>query len=302
MTNDGKAKIDVAAFKAGLIDRYVKFADKNDCTPVVKHRTYSSDYPQKTFDKKEEIEKLVSTPEYKAERDKFFETYNSRASERGMYCETGRVDTRPFHYVAEQFPPCSGNVSGLFKDNEWATSTLDAKVGTEATNEVTQCIQDRIAKGAKIHHIAVIASASALNNTGAAAKKFCKKGFLGLSQARAETARDKILPGLFSQAGQSSYDQSKVILNYNGGNGDGTSGPCPYRIGADGKEVLKDEFKTPEGKKELDNSKYVTVQVTFDSYQKAVNNNKEHYSGKHYCRQIYFECAPIQASAPSAKQ
>jgi hypothetical protein len=301
-TDEGKADLDLPKFKEKMVENYVDFAKKNDCTPLVKHRYVTTHYPQKNFNTEKEIKDLIATPTYAAERDQFFKDYNAKSYDRGTYCEKSRVNTQGFHYVSEEFPPCAGNVSGLFKDNQWTSSTLDQKVGTAATDEVTACIQDRISKGAKIHHIAVVSSASSLNNTGEAAKKFCKKGFLALSQARAESARDKILPALFSKAGQANTDyQSKVVLNFNGSNGDGTSGPCPYTI-KNGVEVMKDEYKTPAGKKELDDSKYVQVQVTFEKQTKSVNDNKAHYAGQYYCRSIYFECAPVQASAPVNKQ
>ncbi len=294
ISNQGKADIDIPKFKETMVEKYVNFAKKNDCNPVVKHRDTTTYFPSKIFNSEKEIKDIIASPTYAAEKDAHFKSLNEKFYDRGTYCEKGQVNTRGFYYVAEEFPPCAGNVSGLFKDNQWTTSTLDQKVGTEATDEVTSCIRDRISKGAKIHHVSVLSSASSLNNTGEASKKFCKKGFLALSKARAESARDKILPGLFAQAGQSeAVYQSKVDLSFNGTNGDGTSGPCPYTI-KDGKEVLKDEFKTAEGKKDLDDSKYVKVQVTFESHSKPVNDNKTHYAGQYYCRNIYLECAPVR--------
>jgi hypothetical protein len=260
--------------------------------PVIKHGNTSSRFPEKDFNSEKEIKNMIASPQYTAEKDAFFKSENEKVYDSGVYCEKGSANTDGFNYEAEVFPPCAGNVSGLFKDNQWTTSTLDQKVGTEATDEVTSCIRDRMAKGAKINHVSIFSSASSLNNTGEAAKKFCKKGFLALSQARAESARDKILPGLFAQAGQaeSSY-QSKVVLKYNGSNGNGTSGLCPYTI-KEGKEVLKDVFKTAEGKKELDSSKYVTVQVTFEDQTNPVVDTKLHYAAKYFCRSISLECPP----------
>lgn len=296
-TNDGKATVSKEDVKNSIIEEFVKFSQKNDCSPIIKHQNTSRKFPQQDFDKEEDLKKAMRAPNYQEEKDKFFRDLNSRALERGTYCESGYADTRPFHYVAQKFPPCSGSVSGLYKDNVWSSSSLDSNLASQATSDLSACIKDAVARGAKIHHISVVSSASALNNTGAAAKKFCKKGFLQLSQARAEAARDKILPQLFSSSGMNpEIYQPKIILNYDGSNGDGTSGPCPYVL-KDGVEVLKPEFKTADGKKALDDAKYVNLQVTFEAQTQAVSDNKTHYGASYACRHIRFECAPIQASA-----
>lgn len=296
-TNDGKATVSKEDVKQSIIEEYVKFSQKNDCNPIIKHQNTSRKYPPQDFDKEEDLKKAMRAPNYQEEKDKFFRDLNSRALERGTYCESEYADTRPFHYVAQKFPPCSGSVSGLYKDNVWSSSSLDSNLASQATSELSACIKDAVSRGAKIHHISVVSSASALNNTGPAAKKFCKKGFLQLSQARAEAARDKILPQLFSSSGMNPETyQSKIILNYDGSNGDGTSGPCPYVL-KNGVETLKPEFKTTEGKKALDDAKYVNLQVTFEAQTQAVSDNKKHYGASYACRNIRFECAPIQASA-----
>lgn len=295
-TNDGKATVTNEDLKKSIIDEYVKFSQKNDCNPIIKHQNTSRKFPQKDFDKESDLRAAMNAPNYQEEKDKFFRELNTRALERGTYCESGYADTRPFHYVAQEFPPCSGSVSGLYKDNVWSSSSLDSNLASKATTELSACIKDAVARGAKIHHISVVSSASALNNTGAAAKKFCKKGFLELSKARAEAAKEKVLPQLFSSSGLNAESyQSKIIVNYDGSNGDGTSGPCPY-VMKNGVEVLKPEFKTADGKKALDDAKFVNLQVTFEAQTKGVKDNQTHYGASYACRHIRFECAPIQAS------
>lgn len=296
-TNDGKASVKHEDVKNSLIEEYVKFSQKHDCNPIIKHQYVTHRYPNKDFDSEEELQRVMKAPGYEAEKEKYFADQNAKSLSRGTYCESGYANTRPFHYVSVDFPPCAGSVSGLYKDNVWSSSSLDGKLAGEATSELSACIKDAVAKGAKIHHISVVSSASALNNTGAAAKNFCKKGFLGLSKARAEAAKEKVLPQLFSSSGLAAESyQSKIILNYDGSNGDGTSGPCPYAL-KNGVEVLKPEFKTAEGKKKLDDAKFVNLQVTFEPLKKNVNDKKNHYAAGYSCRQIKFECAPIQASA-----
>ena len=295
-TNDGKAAVKKDDVKNSIIEEYVKFSQKNDCNPIIKHQYVTHKYPQKDFDSEEELQRVMRAPGYQAEKEKHFSDQNAKALARGIYCESGYANTRPFKYVAQDFPPCSGSVSGLYKDNVWSSSSLDGKLAGETTSGLAACIKDAVARGAKIHHISVVSSASALNNTGAAAKSFCKKGFSGLSKARAEAAKEKVLPQLFSSSGlEADAYQSKIILNYDGSNGDGTSGPCPYTL-KNGVEVLKPEFKTADGKKALDDAKYVNLQVTFEPLQKSVNDNKTHYAAGYSCRHIRYECAPVQAS------
>jgi hypothetical protein len=292
MTNDGKADVTKDALRANMIEKYVEFAEKNDCTPIIKNRFVIVPYPANVKTKTaEELNKILKAPNYTAEKDARFKEMNANTLKSGTYCDySAKPNPGPWTTVAQEYPPCTGNMSGLFADNVWSTSSLDSKMTSAATSEVMSCIKDRMAKGAKIHHISVVSSASALNNTGEAAKRFCKKGFLGLSEARAKAAQDKILPALFE--GTDANYQSKVNLNFRGSNGDGTSGPCPYKL-VDGKEVLKSEFASSAGKKTLDDDKYVRIHVTFESQTKSVQSEKKEYIPYYYCRNIYLECKPL---------
>lgn len=292
MTNNGTTDLKKDDLKASLIDQYVEYAKKHDCTPVIRNRSLVVSYPSNLKTKtKAELDLVVNAPGYAKEKDAFFKTLNAKALGGGTYCDyTAKINMGPWQKVAELYPPCTGNLTGLFKDNVWATSSIDDNSSPEATDEVTRCIKDRVAKGAKIHHISIVSSASALNNTGEAAKQFCKKGFKGLSKARAESTRDKILPTIFEST-DADY-LSKVKLNYNGSNGDGTSGPCPYVL-KDGKEVLKSEYATTVGKKALDDDKYVRVHVTFESHSKSFQKEQTEFIPYYYCRNIDFACRPI---------
>ena len=284
--------------KAKLIDNYVKFAEQNDCTPVIKHQYTHIEFPQglKTRSEQDLNRELNKISDFENKKNEFFDQYNSRALERGSYCEKGRSVKQRFQYTHLIHQPCSGNVSGFFKDNEWNSSSLDQQLSGESANEVVNCIKERMRNGGTIHHISISASASALNNTGAAASRFCKKGFLGLSQARAEAARDRILPQLFTRAGASDFDfASHVQINANGRNGDGSSGPCPYKL-VDGVEVLKDEYKTAAGKKELADAKYVKIHVTFNESKTPHPDTGDYYHNRFFCRSMRFECAPVTSS------
>lgn len=295
-TNNGQAEgISKEQVKAALIDNYVKFAEANDCTPVIKHQYTHIEFPQglKTRSEQELQRELEKIPDFERQRDEFFNRYNSNALSRGSYCEKGRAVKQRFHYTHLIHEPCSGNVSGFFRDNEWNTSSLDQQLSGAGATEVINCIRERLRNGGTIHHISINSSASALNNTGAAAAQFCKKGFQGLSQARAEAARDRILPQLFSRAGAQNFDFNPYVqINSSGSNGDGSSGPCPYKL-VNGVEVLKDEFKTAEGRRELEDAKYVRIHVTFNQSKTPHPDTGSYYHNRYYCRNIRFECAPV---------
>lgn len=294
--NDSIEGTNKEAFKSKMKEKYVAFAKNNDCTPVVKSRYTFLAYPDRSEKKTlKEIQDVMRAPDFEQNKDAFFDEYNAKALNNGSFCDKKRMTgTGPYRHVSETFPPCSGNVSGVFKDNAWSSSTLDEKLAGEATDEVVGCIKDRLAKGANIHHISIVASASALNNTGEAATRFCKKGFLALSEARAKAAQENILPKLFSKAGANAADfNDKIQMNFQGSNGDGTSGPCPYEIVND-KEVLKAKYRTAEGKRELDKNKYIKIHVTFDSKTKAVNSSESFYEPHYSCRNIYFQCSSKQ--------
>ena len=296
--NFSGTKVDKEEIKKGIIAKYVAFAKQNDCTPQIKHGAVAVIFPEGAATKTAaELKKITDTKENLAAKDAFFKEKNAKMTDTHMVCNAKSYNQGPWRKVYDLYPPCSGNITGLFKDNIANVSTLDQSVLGAETNELSQCIKDRMSKGAKIHHISIDSSASALNNTGDAAKRFCKKGFEALSQARAESARDKIIPQLFSKAGQENFDySSKIDLNYKGANGDGTSGPCPYKI-VNGKEVLKDQYKTAAGKKELDEAKFVKVQVTFEDAQKKLTSEVSEYKPHYYCKNIEFKCAPVAASA-----
>jgi hypothetical protein len=280
--------------QAAMIERYVAFADKHDCVPVVKHRYTTVSYPANArVENLAALDALANAPGYKAEKDQYFRELNARAAETGLTCDESRMDRRQWEEHSSIFPPCSGNLSGVFRDNSWKNSSIESALTSQHASEVMACIRDRVAKGAQIHHIGISSSANALNNTGAAVAQFCPKGFLGLSRARAESTRDTILPQLFADSGVAAAEYlPKVRLNFSGSNGDGTSGPCPYQL-VNGREVLRPEYASEAGRRSLDEHKFVRIHVTFDSMTQKVSNPKKYFHPGYRCRSIYFECAPL---------
>lgn len=280
-----------AKLKETITDQYVKFAEKFNCDPYIKTKYTITYFPNDTkFKTRQEYVAFTQKSTFQAEKEAHFNKYNNLTTNNTVCSPKPSQDIREWKTVAITYPPCAGNVSGFFKDNEWTSSTLDSSINGPEASELAACIKDRISKGGQIEHIKIESSASALNNTGEAAKRFCKKGFKELSDARAITARDRIVPQLFSKAG---VDATGLVVKTDstGSNGDGTSGPCPYEI-RDGREVLKREFSTPAGKKSLDGNKFVRVNVSFKEVKKPVSSNDSFFAQTYPCRSYEFACQP----------
>ena len=298
-------------YKKAFIDKYVDYAKKMDCTPTFKASdSYINPHPTIkgfTAEKMGREEKDMRLRQLKAEindpkniqaaKDELKKIADS-STDKFFIChdkpDLDQSGNPPARFtVANRFQPCAGNFKKNFENNKYDVSQpeLSKLLATPEADELSKCIKDRIAQGAKVHHISVNSSASSLNNTGDAEKRFCKKGFLGLSEARAETAKNKILPGLFDKAGQGNFDLSKVTVNVNanGANGDGTSGPCVYEM-KNGKEVLKPYYNTKAGQEELDENRFVKVQVTFEETTKKVTGDIPKYQPMYRCKKIEFKC------------
>lgn len=299
-------------YKKAFVDKYVAFAEKNDCTPTF-HAGANYIEPHPTIKEfsaarmgREEKERRLAQMKKELNDPVNVQAVADRMKKLGenslnsFYVCTTRPDLDSQGQIpgrlrsAEKYPPCAGNFTQNFDNNKYDVSQteLSKLLQTKEAQEVSACIKSRLAQGAKLHHISITSSASALNNTQEAKKRFCEKGFLALSEARAETARNKILPGLFDQAGQESFDfsQVKVQTNASGANGDGTSGDCPYTYTKSGQEVLKPYYKTKAGQEELDENRFVKVQVTFEDATKRVPETIPHYQPMYRCKKIEFRC------------
>jgi hypothetical protein len=275
--------------KTKIVEDFVDYSQKYNCVPLIKHHRFSGFYRDISATSRKELSEIMSAPDFKAQKAAFFKNINDKALTEKNICDEN-LEVVERKRLSDTFKPCAGNISGLYKDNEWNTSTLDKKISSSEASEVSACIKSSLALGAKIRSISIESSASALNNTGAAAEKFCKKGFLALSEARAENAKNNILPQLFTQAGSSvSKYQSAIVLNYQGTNKDGTSGPCPYNLTGN-KEVIKDEFKSDTNKKALNQFKFVKIKVIFAAHEQDAKDKNTYYDLKYSCRSIDYDC------------
>ena len=194
--------------------------------------------------------------------------------------------------VAKVSEPCAGNFQKNFKDNQFTLKPgeLENLLEKPESFELSKCIEDRLKNGAEIDHISITSSASALDNGGEAAAKFCEKGFLGLSKARREIAEMEILPGLMDKAGHGNLDiKGKIKRNSEGEHGDGTSGECPYDY-KNGKDELKALYKTDAGRATLDQNRYVKIHITFNGTVKSEVDKFTTYQPLYSCRRVIFSC------------
>lgn len=292
-------------YKKAFVDNYVAFGQKMDCQPTFRASDkYIESHPtiehfnadkmgkeQREF-KLRNMRKEMADPKNVQALQERLKKISDESLDTFLICSS-KPELEARTTVSMKYQPCAGNFKKNFENNKYDISSTELKklLETAEAKEVSACINQRLAQGAKLHHISINSSASSLNNTGEAESRFCKKGFLGLSEARAETAKNKILPALFAKAGQAGFDPSKVKVDINaaGSNGDGTSGDCPYETKA-GREVLKSRYASKAGQAELEDSKYVKVQVTFEDGTKKVSDSIPTYQPMYRCKKIEFKC------------
>jgi hypothetical protein len=297
---------DKNVYKEAFIKKYVDFAKDMDCTPtftagdswVERHPSIEPVYVEKMGRDERNIRSRKMQEDLKSEANvnalkARMQEISDKSTDSLFICNNSKPDLSLRQSVENRFPPCAGNFKKNFPNNKYDVNPteLDALLSTPESEELATCIKDRLAKGAKVHHISIKASASSLNNTGEAEQLFCKKGFLGLSEARAATAKTKILPGVFNKVGAPGFDLSKVDVQVDatGANGDGSSGKCPYET-KNGKEVLKARYKSKEGEAELEASRYVKMSVTFEESTQRAADTRLVLQPHYYCKKITFKC------------
>ncbi len=201
---------------------------------------------------------------------------------RGQSCDP-QIQIRKMTVVAHERPSCAGRFEQLFSDNEWDMNTSSLSADPEYV-KFKECVDKMQADGLKLNNVAISASSSQLNNTGRAGQQFCAKGFLELSTARAESARNLMVSNF------SFPSESFSAPHVRGSNGNGSSGECPYEE-VNGREVLKSEYRNGgSARAELDDAKFVRVTVSFEPKVTPVNNQKSCYHAQIYCTRLNFRC------------
>ena len=181
-------------------------------------------------------------------------------------------------------PTCDLSVGGNYVDNE-----LDPKkaLALDKGSE-NKCVEEAKKAGYEISGIKIKTASSSLNNTGAAAEKCCGKGFKCLSEARAESAKNK-LPQLMKSFGlEIPATEDAVTLDSNGLNKDGTSGPCAYTGTMDRNQKFH-ESPIPGLKPELEKSKSVMITISFKKPNTPLPKQVSRQSRVN-CMRIVFSC------------
>jgi len=207
-------------------------------------------------------------------------------------------DQKEYPFVPITFPFDAEQEPNLFVNNEWdeaAAGVFSAQID-KLVNEVTRILSGLNPPEGKpkgyIQSLDLYSSASRFRNSGKAADL----SFLELSTNRLNTAQSIIFNKL-SAIGVGSDASTKITLNPNGSNGDGTSGPNPplqykyvpkgnvkmtpfcesnvqeCKIG--GKVVKRNELGQPHSNNtDYDKYKYVrgTVVIVFNDLLEAIPN------------------------------
>ena len=221
-----------------------------------------------------------------ANRAKFTEHFDSVFSgqnglDRGLSCDN-EIQVRSLRTVAYEQRSCAGRFEQLFRDNEWDMDISSLSSDPEY-NKFKECIDKMQAEGFVLTNVSINSSSSQLNNTGNAGSRFCSKGFLELSTARAESARNLL-------ASNFSFPSDSISINPRGRNGNGSSGECPYHQ-ENGREVLKPEYQRGgSARSDLDDAKYVKVSVNFEPKSKPAQNERSCFKAYVNCSKITYKC------------
>jgi hypothetical protein len=137
-----------------------------------------------------------------------------------------------------EIPKCSADLNSYYADNKSKITPkqLTDLVQSKDGKAFSECVRNKIKLKYKLDEatITISSSSSQLKNTSTIpeiqkGEGFCGYDFKGLSNARALTARDTILPNLLKGIDLAPNDtKEKAIIDDLGMNGNGTSGPCPY--------------------------------------------------------------------------
>ena len=223
----------------------------NDRNRALFKNDYSNKYAQELSTKKDELlQKLVAL-------DKNIN-----------YCAN-----HPFSFIAQKVAvirkPCELVLTKTLPDNEYRLEPYLSQIKrTVEYQDAEKCLQGKLDS---LEKVTILASSNQLNNTSS---EFCKKDFLGLSKARAESAREVLLPDLLK-----GYEKTVSIdLDFRGKNKNGSSGPCPYQkteiaSSLTGEKLISGFKKNPELKNELQKGKYLILRFEFKEKENLAQSN-----------------------------
>lgn len=278
--------------KENFVDDYMEFEQEFECqrgvevgvagTMATAPASIARDSGMTSCEENEQIFKRKLDANKAKFTDYYKENYSDKNGlDKGMSCND-KLEYRKLTVVAYEQRSCAGRFEQLFSDNEWDMNISSLSSDPEY-NKFKDCIDKMQAEGFVLTNVSINSSSSQLNNTGKAGQQFCKKGFLELSTARAESARNLL-------ASNFAFPTESISINARGRNGNGSSGECPYSE-VNGAEVLKPEFRHGgSGRADLDDAKYVKVSVNFEPKSKPAQREKSCYQAYINCSKVTYKC------------
>lgn len=295
------SSVDTEKLKGQIIDKYLGFAEKNDCNPRIQVSNIWRICPARLkvkgnkYNHIEEFKKLIALPENEEERVSCLSHNRGEEGVKHLMICNNKPIMKPRKNAYRIAGACAGNFIQNFKDNAWSIPEFSDLLSSGKLDQgLLNCLKKKIAEGAKIDKISIRSSSNQLNNTGEAAKRFCKKGFKALSEARATYAKEELVPDLLKEAGVDlkTISEEAFRLNSNGDNGNGTSGPCPYKYNANNKEYMDSSFgKSGNNRSEIEKGKYLKISISFKEQRTKLHNQEYVVKGRHHCKRINFKCS-----------
>jgi hypothetical protein len=207
-----------------------------------------------------------------------------RQLERLSYCDYNQVQAKTWmRGIAVQYPPCKIDLKSLFPNN---ISTLTPAQTQQLTQYIQshECYQRALKDELILEKIEIKSSSSRLANTGVAAQK----SFLTLSQERALEMENKLVRPLFSSAISTAAIKSvKFEVSYQGANGDGTSGACPYAYDSQKRTWFRKSFPTSE---QLESNKRTELNLYFSERSQPIEAPYRTSMMMAPCKRAVFYC------------
>ncbi|PIP96526.1 MAG: hypothetical protein COW00_10130 [Bdellovibrio sp. CG12_big_fil_rev_8_21_14_0_65_39_13] len=300
-------------FESQMKARLVDFVKVRQCEPSFGRSQYTLDFDEiggavkyshiKDLQKsKAEASKLLSDDVFKKKaslkikehnQENFYRFFNESKFENDQkmiitsYCTPNLSLSAPAP-TSYPIPTCKSSISKYFVDNK---AELKGQLSSDLEkdqNELKKCIRENEQAGYKVSKVKIKSSANQLRNTSSLEdiKKgvgFCGYDFLGLATARAQFAKNKILPQLIN------FEGASVELEPQGQNGNGSSGPCPYDKQGN---ILKEYLGA--GKIKLDEFKATDIEVEFEATQRIKGQTESQVNGvtrvRASCSSIRIKC------------
>lgn len=292
-------------FKEKLVDEYLQFQSKYECrkgvyfdsTPIATGASLGGDIPSCIASEKE-AQAVLKNRKDEIIKEILDRSTGQAAIDTNLSCG-GNLKIRNYNVPYKESPSCVGKFTNYFPDREWRIDDEKLK-STPEYAEFKSCIDDMKKNNMELDRIDIKSSASQVNNTNRLGngkyeiisnffedgKPLCSKGFLDLSKARAGSAKS-LLQTEFG------FKNEEFKINARGTNGNGTSGPCPYKANSSSYEEapIKEYSKSGSKAKEMSDARYVKVKIFYKpKYSYGEPRKKKCYKIVMSCERLKMMC------------